>query len=241
MSWLYFSYVICKAPWAADVPVRCSIKLQCVSFVVISSSEILGCGAADQYWGSELTQWKAIFINNEQSTLSPCPVCHSWARREQKYKHMYLAYILPDTASVLVTALHVGTLACFLVPGWWCYTFWYRLSLMIADKAFCVWSVSFLSWWAVCFWIDGNPVIEESYAIESQWAVLCSIIPINSPEMCQWALITALSASSFLFAATFHVRHSSYLVTAVHQMWCTSLNKQMEQFLHFCSIPTKWD
>lgn len=195
----------------------------------------------DQYWGSELTQWKAIFINNEQSTLSPCPVCHSWARREQKYKHMYLAYILPDTASVLVTALRVGTLACFLVPGWWCYTFWYRLSLMIADKAFCVWSVSFLSWWAVCFWIDGNPVIEESYAIESQWAVLCSIIPINSPEMCQWALITALSASSFLFAATFHVRHSSYLVTAVHQMWCTSLNKQMEQFLHFCSIPTKWD
>lgn len=90
----------------------------------------------DQYSGSELTRWKAIFINNEQSTLSPCPVCHSWARREQKYKHMYLAYILPDTASVLVTPLRVGTLACFLVPGWWCYTFRYRLSLMIADKAF---------------------------------------------------------------------------------------------------------
>lgn len=45
-------------------------------YVDMSSSETLCCAAVslrfiDQYWSSELTQWKAMFINNKLGTISP--------------------------------------------------------------------------------------------------------------------------------------------------------------------------
>lgn len=54
------------AHWGLILPIAASFK----SCVVMSSCETLCYGAVslcfmDQYWSSELTQWKAIFINNE--------------------------------------------------------------------------------------------------------------------------------------------------------------------------------
>ena len=59
----------------------------------------------DQYRSIELTQWKAIFINNEQQgTLSPSPVSYS---RPEKDKSLFLHVALTLVFVIAVKGRHI--------------------------------------------------------------------------------------------------------------------------------------
>lgn len=201
------------------------IAAVCQLCVVAASSETFHCFGAvsllrfmDQYWSSELTQWKAIFINNEQDAPSHCPdfflcvLCKKGTKWRRKWCYFLFLMKNPvvchccilkwkvefssNTTSLSLCCFYNATFFLLVDRIWW-------LEMDIA----CVCSVQFLSRWAArLLQGDSSSLVfqEISVAVNHSEVSPFSSTPLNSTKMYQRASTeNSLSASSLPFPPPF--------------------------------------